>query len=360
MVGLIILRHLRNISDKGVVTQFQENAYYQYFCGLHDFSVEPPCTQSELSHFRKRIGEEGARLILEESICVNDDHDRESSGTVYIDSTVQEKNITFPTDAKLLKKVVNRCMKISAKYGFSLRQSYTRTLKQIYLDQRFRHNPRNRKKATRADRKLRTIAGRLVRELDRNLSASRVTGYEELLSIFYRILGQKRDSKEKIYSIHEPEVECICKGKEHKKYEFGNKVSIARTEGGLVVGAVSFRKEHDSKTVEGTLEQVELNTGKLPGQVACDRGYRGIKEARRVPILIPETPRKSDSYYKRRKKHDLFCHRAAIEQTIGHIKTDQRMSRNYLRGVVGDAVNLMLSAASFNFKRAMRAFFDLI
>lgn len=108
------------------------------------------------------------------------------------------------------------------------------------------------------------------------------------------------------------------------------------------------------------MEQVELNTGKLPGQVACDRGYRGIKEARGVPILIPETPRKSDSYYKRRKKHDLFCHRAAIEPTIGHIKTDHRMSRNYLRGVVGDAVNLMLSAASFNFKRAMRAFFDLI
>ncbi len=360
MVGLIILRNLRNISDENVVNQFQENAYYQYFCGMHDFVIEPPCTQSELSHFRKRIGESGVRLILEESIRVNEDHDEESGGTVFMDSTVQEKNITYPTDAKLLKKVVRRCMKISRKHDLPVRQSYTRILKQVYLDQRFRNNPRNHKKAARADRKLRTIAGRLVRELDRNLASSRTTGYEDLLSIFYRILEQKRDTKNKVYSIHEPEVECIGKGKEHRKYEFGNKVSIARTEGGLIVGAVSFRNEHDSKTVEATLEQVELNTGKLPRQVACDRGYRGIKEARGVPILIPGTPGKSDSYYKRRKKHDLFCRRAAIEPTIGHIKSDHRMSRNYLRGVVGDAVNLMLSAAAFNFKRAMRAFFDLI
>lgn len=360
MVGLIILRNLRNISDESVVNQFQENAYYQYFCGMHDFSIEPPCTQSELSHFRKRIGESGARLILEESIRVNEDHDDESGGTVFIDSTVQEKNITYPTDAKLLKKVVQRCMKISREHDFPVRQSYTHSLKQVYLDQRFRNNPRNHKKAVKADRKLRTIAGRLVRELDRNLASSRRAGYEDLLSIFYRILEQKRDTKNKVYSIHEPEVECIGKGKEHKKYEFGNKVSIARTEGGLIVGAVSFRNEHDGKTLDATLKQVELNTGRLPKQAACDRGYRGVKEANGVPILIPGTPKKSDSYYKRKRRHSLFCRRAAIEPTIGHIKSDHRMNRNYLKGVVGDAVNLMLSAAAFNFKRAMNAFFDFM
>ena len=360
MVGLIILRHLRNISDDSVVSQFQENAYYQYFCGFHDFSIEPPCTQPELSHFRKRIGEEGTRLILQESIRVNDDHDEESGGTVYIDSTVQEKNVTFPTDAKLLKKVVKRCMAISRKHSLPLRQSYTRILKQVYLDQRFRTNPRNHRKAAKADRKLRTIAGRLVRELERNLAERQISGYDGLLSIFYRVLLQRRDSKDKIYSIHEPEVECICKGKEHKKYEFGNKASIARTKGGLIVGAVSFRKEHDSKTVDATLAQVERNTGRLPKQAACDRGYRGIKESMGVPILIPGTPKKSDSYYRRRKKHDLFCRRAAIEPTIGHVKADHRMGRNYLKGVVGDAVNLLLSAAAFNFKRAMNALLDFI
>ena len=79
-----------------------------------------------------------------------------------------------------------------------------------------------------------------------------------------------------------------------------------------------------------------------------------------VPILIPGTPKKSDSYYKRRKKHALFCHRATIEPTIGHVKADHRMERNYLKGVVGDAINLMLSAAAFNFKRAMNALLDFI
>ncbi len=317
-------------------------------------------TRSELSHFRKRIGGSGVRLILEESIRVNEDHDEESGGMAFMDSTVQEKNITCPTDAKLLEKVVRRCMRILRKHDFPVRQSHTRTLKQVCLDRRFRSNPRNHKRAARADRKLRTIAGRLVRELDRNPASSRRAGYEGLLSVFCRILEQKRDTKNKVYSIHEPGAECTGKGKEHRKYEFGNKVSTARTEGGLTVGAVSFRNEHDGKTPDATLKQVELNTGRLPKQAACGRGYRGVREANGVPILIPGTPKKSDSYHKRRKRHSLFCRRAAIEPTIGHIKSDHRMSRNYLRGVVGDAVSLMLSAAAFNFKRAMRAFLDLI
>lgn len=257
MVGLILLRHIRNISDESVVLQWQENAYYQYFCGQSEFSIEAPCNATELVHFRKRIGEDGARLILEESIRVNDDHDDESGKTVYIDTSVQEKNITFPTDGKLLKKIVHHCKKISDKYGFKMRQSYTRILKMIFLDQRFRNNPRNHKKAIKADRKLKTIGGRLVRELDRNLKSAKINLYYKKLSLFYRVLEQKRTSKDKIYSLHEPEVECIGKGKEHKKYEFGNKFSIARTEGELIVGVVSFRKEHDSKTIEETFDQIE-------------------------------------------------------------------------------------------------------
>ncbi|MGL5257673.1 MAG: IS5 family transposase [Proteocatella sp.] len=360
MVGLILLRHIRNISDESVVLQWQENAYYQYFCGQNEFSIEPPCNASELVHFRKRIGEDGARLILEESILVNDDHDDESGKTVYIDSTVQEKNITFPTDGKLLKKIVHHCKQLSDKYGFTMRQSYTRVLKLIFLDQRFRNNPRNHKKAIKADRKLKTIAGRLVRELERNLKGAKITIHDQMLSLFHRVLEQKRTSKDKIYSLHEPEVECIGKGKEHKKYEFGNKVSIARTEGGLIVGAVSFRKEHDSKTIEGTLEQIEKNIGKLPPRVACDRGYRGIKECKGVPILIPDKPKKTDSYRQKKKKHKLFCQRAAIEPTIGHIKSDHRMDCNFLKGVVGDVMNAILSAAAFNFKRAMNALWAFI
>jgi IS5 family transposase len=224
MCGLLILKHLRNISDESVVEQWSENAYFQYFCGMHEFVPSFPCNASELVHFRKRIGEKGIELILAESILVNDEKSGDDHhDTAFIDSTVQEKNITYPTDGKLHKKIIGKVVKIVKELELPMRQSYTF----VYRVQRFRNHPKNRKKAIKADKRLRTIAGRLVRELERNLGKNRQ--YDELLSIFKRILLQHRNSSHKIYSIHEPDVQCVSKGKEHRKYEFGNKVSIIRS-----------------------------------------------------------------------------------------------------------------------------------
>ena len=105
MCGLLILKHLRNLSDESVVEQWSESAYYQYFCGMQEFTPGAPCASSELVHFRHRIGEKGIELIFQESIRVNnEDDDEDHHDTAFIDSTVQEKNITFPTDAKLHKR----------------------------------------------------------------------------------------------------------------------------------------------------------------------------------------------------------------------------------------------------------------
>ena len=206
MCGLLILKHLRNVSDEMVVSQWSENAYYQYFCGGLEFMPKQPCDASELVHFRNRIGEEGMELILAESIRVNTDHDNEDHfDTAFIDSTVQEKNITYPTDAKLHKKIIKNVLKIVHDNCLPLRQSYTRTLKGIYRSQRFRNHPKNRKKALKAD-----------------------------------------------------------------------------------------------------------------------------------------------------------CKRAGIEPTIGHLKADHRLSRNFYKGVKGDAINVLLAAAAYNFKRAMRVLLYLI
>ena len=206
MCGLLILKHLRNVSDEMVVCQWSENAYYQYFCGGLEFMPKQPCDASELVHFRNRIGEEGMELILAESIRVNTDHDNEDHfDTAFIDSTVQEKNITYPTDAKLHKKIIKNVLKIVHDKSLPLRQSYTRTLKGIYRSQRFRNHPKNRKKALKAD-----------------------------------------------------------------------------------------------------------------------------------------------------------CKRAGIEPTIGHLKADHRLSRNFYKGVKGDAINVLLAAAAYNFKRAMRVLLYLI
>ena len=359
MCGLLILKHLRNVSDEMVVFQWSENAYYQYFCGGLEFMPKQPCDASELVHFRNRIGEKGMELILAESIRVNTDHDNEDHfDTAFIDSTVQEKNITYPTDAKLHKKIIKNVLKIVHDKCLPLRQSYTRTLKGIYRSQRFRNHPKNRKKALKADRQLKTIAGRLVRELERNLGGRK--GYEKMFELYYRVLSQNRKSKNKVYSLHEPDVVCVSKGKEHKQYEFGNKVSILRSWSGLILGACSFRNEYDGHTIEKTLEQTQRMTGRKVDKLAGDRGYRGIKQIGKTKILIPDTPKAKDSYYQKRKKHKLFCKRAGIEPTIGHLKEDHRLSRNFYKGVKGDAINVLLAAAAYNFKRAMRVLLYLI
>ena len=354
MVGLLMLKHIRNISDESVVEQWAENAYYQYFCGEVSFIPNVPCNPTELVHFRHRIGERGIELILQESIRINQEHnDKDKNGNqiAFIDSTVQEKNITYPTDAKLHKKIIKKCAEIAQKENLPVRQTYTRTLKKLFLAQRFRNHPKNKKKALKADKKIRTIAGRLVRELDRNLGEN--SEYRELIELFTKVLSQKKNSKNKIYSIHEPDVQCISKGKEHKKYEFGNKVSIIRTAGGLILGALSFRNEYDGHTVEKSLEQIERMTGTVPKQLLADRGYRGRKRYGSTQVEIPSVPSSKDSRYRKEKMRKLFRQRASIEPVIGHLKSDHRLNRNFYKGLVGDAINIMLAAAAFNFKRAM-------
>lgn len=288
MCGLLILKHLRNLSDESLVEQRSENAYYQCFCGMQEFTPSVPCASSELFHLRKRIGEEGIKLIFQESIRVNNEDDGDHHhDTAFIDSTVQEKNITYPTDAKLHKKIVKKVLGIVKKPGLPLCQSYTFVLKEIYRDQRFRNHPKNRKKVLKANRHLRTIAGRLVRELKRNLKGNH--DYNKLFGLFKTILSQRRNSRKKIYSIHESEVQCISKGKEYKKYEFGNKAFIIRSVTGIILGAMSFRNEYDGHTIEASLEQIEQLTGRKINILACDRGYRGEKEINGTKIMTRYT-----------------------------------------------------------------------
>ncbi len=353
MCGLLILKHLSNLSDESVVEHRSENAYYQYFCGEHEFVPSFPCNASEPVHFLKRIGKKGIELILAESIRINDD-DPSGKGdkTAFIDTTVQEKNITYPTDAGLHRKIIKQCLQISHKEGLEVRQSYSRTLKALALDQRFRTHPRNRKKALRADRKIKTIAGRPVRRLERNPGENSM--YCSPINLFYRVLSQKKNSKDKIYSLHEPEVLCISKGKEHKKYEFGNKASIITSMRGVILGALSFRNEYDGHTIDRALEQGRAMTGKTPVLLAGDRGYRGEKQSGDTQIEIPSIPKAKDSRYQRQKKRKLFRKRAGIEPRIGHLKSDHWPRCNFYKGLHGDAINIMLAAAAFNFKRAIR------
>ncbi|PWK73767.1 IS5 family transposase [Mucilaginibacter oryzae] len=326
MVALLMLKHIRNLSDESVVEQWAENAYYQYFSGEQVFTAKAPCEASELVHFRNRIGEEGVELIFKESIRINGKGGKEDKAS--IDTTVQEKNITYPTDSKLHRKIIKKCIAIADKEGIELRQRYTRTLKKPGIEQRFRNHPKNGAKARKADKKVKTIAGRLVRELQRKLPAE---SYKTDLELFVRVLRQKRQDKNKFYSLHEPDVACISKGKEHKKYEFGSKVSITVTQNsGVIIGALNIPgNDYDGHTLDAALEQQQRLTGHKLKEAFVDRGYRGRKEVLGTTIHTPKTFSNKLTAYRKNKLKEGFTKRAAIEPKIGHLKTDHRLSRNF-------------------------------
>lgn len=348
MVSLLILKQLRNLSDESIVEQWSENSYYQYFSGETSFCSVAPCVPTELVEFRKRIGAEGMELILKESIRINgnDANDDHLSG----DTTVQEKNITYPTDDKLYKKIIDKCRRIADKEDIELRQSYTRTVDKLKIIQRLRKNKGGDVKARRASKKIKTIAGRLVRELERKLPSQTLLNYSSDLELFNKILSQKRGDSNKTYSIHEPHVKCYTKGKEHKKFEFGSKVSILVTQRtGVIVGALNFNStEHDSKTLPQALEQYERLTELKAKHLFLDRGYRGPKQINETAINTPRTDKNIGKA--KRKRHRR---RSAIEPVIGHLKQNYRLGRNFLKGVNGDQINVLLAAAAMNFKRVI-------
>jgi IS5 family transposase len=353
MVSLLILKQLYNLSDESMVEHWVENPYFQFFSGESVFQWQFPCHSTDLVYFRKRIGEEGVEKIFQVSIELHGKRAKEKE--VLVDTTVQEKNITFPTDTKLYKRIIDHCVDIATKQRIILRQSYRRTTKRLLLAQRFRNHPKNRGKAVAAQRKLKTIAGRLVRELERKLPAHASANYEGELSIFKQVLHQKRDSTNKIYSLHEPQVYCISKGKDHKKYEFGSKASIAVTKNsGIIVGAVHFSKNtYDGHTLPETLRHTTELVGRRPKVAICDKGFRGQRTIEGTEVVIPKRALKHANSYQKRKARQRFRRRAGIEAIISHLKFDYRLVRNYLKGNVGDSINLMMAAAAFNFKKLM-------
>jgi IS5 family transposase len=360
MVSLLILKQLYDLSDETIVERWVENPYFQYFSGETIFQWEFPCHPTDLVYFRKRIGEGGIKKMFKMSIDLHGKKAKEKE--VLVDTTVQEKNITFPTDTKLYKRISEHCVAIAEKEAINLRQNYKRTIKKLMLTQRFRNHPKNYKKATAAQRKLKTIAGRLVRDLERKLPASALARYAEETKLFQQILCQKKDSKNKVYSIHEPQVYCISKGKENKKYEYGSKASIVLTKNsGIIVGAVNFSKNHyDGHTLPEALKQIKELVGKRPDVAICDRGYKGNKFIDGTEIVIPKNPGKKASAYERQKARKRFRKRAGIEPIIGHLKSDFKLMRNYLRGSLGDSINLMLAATAFNLRKLLRQLLDYL
>ena len=353
--GMLLLKRMFNESDESVIERWVENPYWQYFCGEVYFQHEPPFDRTELIKFRKRIGEQGAEELFKASIDLFPKKEVQEK-EVLIDTTVQEKNITYPTDVKLQKKIIEKCRKIAIVEKVQLRQTYRKELKQLMIDQRFHSHPKRKKKANAAARRIKIIASKIYRDLYRKLDESQREDYKKLFHIFDKILAQEKSAKNKIYSIHQPHVKCIAKGKVAKKFEFGNKSSIVKTKkSGIIIGAMAFTENiYDGDTLSPQLKQVERLIGKAPKTGIVDRGYRGRKVIEGVKILTPGKLAKSATRYFIQKTRKQFRARAGIEPVIGHLKQDHRMWRNFLLDENGDKLNTILAATGFNLRKMLR------
>lgn len=357
MVGMLLLKQLYNQSDESVLDRWVENPYWQFFTGETFFQHKPPFDPTDFVYFRKRVGEKGMEKVL--SLTVRLHCGSEVEEEVLFDTTVQEKNITFPTDDKLAWKIIRHCWAYAESEGIPLRQSYRFKVKNLRLMMHNGSHPKRRKAAIRARKKLKNIAGRLVRDLQRKMDRQAIKYYGDSLELFLHVLNQKPQDKDKRYSLHEPDVWCIAKGKAHKKYEFGSKVSVARTAlSGVIVGMKSFEgNPYDGDTLAPSLDQVERvrsdANGNRPARAVADRGYRGRKTIKDTQVLIPGRSKSNQSYYQKRKQRERFRRRAGIEPVISHLKYDYRMLRNFLSGAIGDSVNCLLAGAAFNLNKRL-------
>lgn len=356
MVGCLLLKHLYNLGDETLEKAWIMNPYMQHFCGRVFFEHEFPCDPSNFVHFRKRIGEKGIEKIFAYSVRMHDTKTN-TSNFVLSDTTVQENNTSFPTDAKLCKKVIDYCNKIAGNEGIKQRQRYTKVSKQMVRNTYNGKHPKRAKAARKSQRQLKTIAMRLIRELQRNFNAEQQEFYKDLMTLYTKVVTQKRNDADKIYSIHKPFTRCIAKGKAHSQYEFGNKVGLITTANKgkkIILGIKAFlQTPYDGHTIEPLLEQMETGGQKLPKELLYDRGGRGKSEIKGVKISIPSTPRKKDTAYQKQTKRKKFRTRAAIEPIIGHLKTDFRLAKNYFMGETGPQINALLAATAWNMKKMM-------
>ena len=355
LVGLTYLGHAYGLSDEEVVRRWPENPYYQFFCGESYFQHQLPIDPSSLSRWRKRIGDEGAQFILQQTVVTglkSEALKKLSLERVTVDTTVQRKAVRYPTDSRLYNRSRERLVRLAKKHDVPLRQSYARLGPRAELMAGRYLHARQGKRAKREIKRLKTFLGRVYRDLCRKLEHR--PGLQDFfageLSKAEQLLAQERNSKNKLYSLHAPEVECIAKGKAHRKYEFGVKVSVATTNrDNFVVGMFAEHgNPYDGHTLSRALRQICEITSKAVKRCYVDRGYRGhgIKD---TDIFISGRKRGMTPQMKRELKR-----RSAIEPVIGHMKTEGKLDRNYLAGELGDKINALLCGAGHNIRIILR------
>lgn len=356
LVGLHYLKHTFNESDETVVERWVENPYWQYFCGFTTMQHEMPLHPTSLVKWRQRVGVEKLVELLKETIALAVREKAVSSRElkqVNVDTTVQEKNITHPTDSKLYYKAIVKLVKAAKQRDVRLRQTYVRVAKYAAIKASRYAHAKQFQRMRRQLRFLRARLGRLLRDIGRKVTQPDPS-LAELLKLCWRLHRQEPHDRQKLYSLDEPEVMCISKGKAHKRYEFGQKISVATTNRGNWVLSATLCPDnpYDGHTLAATLVSVEENTSVVVTDAYVDKGYRGHDYRGDATIHIAGSSHRglSRTKCKRRRR------RSAVEPIIGHMKSDHRMDRCFLKGLAGDAINAILSAAGQNLRKLLRRF----
>ncbi len=356
MVGLQYLKYTFNESDESVVDRWVENPYWQYFCGFTHMQHEAPIDPSSMSRWRSRVGAQRLELLLTETVdlAVRDKQlPKRDLRQITIDTTVQEKNVTYPTDSKLLYTAIRKLGRAARQRGIRLRQSYIRVGKRAGVKASRYAHAKQFKRMRRQWRKLRTYVGRMIRDIERK-TPQMDDHLVAILAKAERLRNQQPTDSNKFYSWHEPEVTCISKGKARQRYEFGQKVALATTHRSnwIVAARLMENNPYDGHTLAATLQATESVTGVGVTDAYVDKGYRGHGCNGLTRVHIAGAASKKASRCERRRRR----RRSAIEPKIGHLKSDHRVRRCFLSGLQGDAINIILAAAAANLRKLLAGF----
>ena len=346
VVGILMLQHINGLSDEEVVKKWVENPYYQYFCGYDHFQWNLPLDPTSLVRWRKRLGTSGMDKILQSSIRAASACGLvkpSSLKQVIADTTVQEKAIAHPTDARLLNRARQKLVDLAKEQGIVLRQTYRLVAKHCAIKVGRYAHAKQFKRLGKKVKELKNYLGRVVRDIERKVGTDQV--FQDLLEKSRRLLSQGKHTSKKLYSLHAPEAECIAKGKARTPYEFGCKVALVLTHReGLVLSSDALHgNPYDGHTLEGSLAHATKMSGVKIDQVFVDKGYKkhGVEGAE----VLMSGQRKLSASLKRALKR-----RSAIEPHIGHMKADGKLGRNHLKGVLGDRINALLTGVGHNFR----------
>ena len=356
VAGLLYLQHAYGLSDEAVLARWVENPYFQHFTGETFFQHQSPIHPSSLSRWRGRIGEEGVEWLLTKTIeagRASGAVQERSLSKIAVDTTVMEKAIAHPTNSRLYEKARHSLVMLAQKAGIRLRQNHNRLAPRLAARVGRHAHARQFRRMRKVLRTLKGYTGRVLRDLGRTLGAIPEgplrTRIEQRIALVTRMLRQTPKSAGKIHALHEPEVDCIAKGKARVRYEFGAKVSVATTlAGGFVVGMRSMPgNPDDGHTLADALQQVETLTGRCPSLAVVDRGYRGHR-VQGTQVLISGTRRGLTP-----RLGKLLRRRSAIEPEIGHMKSDGRLARCALKGTIGDALFAVRCSCGHNIRKIL-------